>query len=60
MNVRTLDVDSRIVEIRKTKVLLDSDVASLYGVGTKEINQAVKNNQNKFPKGYIRLVRQLG
>jgi hypothetical protein len=46
-------VDSKIVEIRKTKVLLDSDVASLYGVMTKEVNQAVKNNPDKFPKGYI-------
>jgi len=47
------NVDSKIIEIRKTKVLLDSDVASLYGVGTKEINQAVKNNPDKFPRGYI-------
>ena len=47
------DVDSKIIEIRKIKVLLDTDVASLYGVETKEVNQAVKNNQDKFPKGYI-------
>jgi len=51
--MRSIDVDSKIVEIRKTKVLLDSDVAILYGVGTKEVNQAVKNNLNKFPKGYV-------
>ncbi|MCL2210954.1 MAG: ORF6N domain-containing protein [Treponema sp.] len=47
------DVDSKIIEMRKTKVLLDSDVASLYGVETKRVNEAVKNNQDKFPKGYI-------
>ena len=35
------------------KVLLDFDVAALYGVQTKEVNQAVKNNPDKFPKGYI-------
>ena len=29
------------------------DVAELYGVGTKEVNQAVKNNSDKFPEGYI-------
>ncbi|MEO8147484.1 MAG: ORF6N domain-containing protein [Bacteroidia bacterium] len=46
-------VEERIIEIREQKVLLDIDVAGLYGVGTKEINQAVKNNLEKFPQGYI-------
>ena len=32
---------------------MDCDVADLYGVQTKEINQAVKNNPRKFPEGYI-------
>jgi len=53
VNMRIVDVDSKIIEVRKMKVLLDSDVASLYGVQTKEVNQAVKNNPDKFPKGYI-------
>ena len=44
MSLCVIDVDSKIIEIRGTKVLLDSDVAFLYGVQTKEINQAVKNN----------------
>ena len=48
-----MDVDSKIISIRKAKVLLDSDVASLYGIETREVNQAVKNNPDKFPKGYI-------
>ncbi|MCL2481556.1 MAG: ORF6N domain-containing protein [Spirochaetaceae bacterium] len=43
----------KIVEIRGIKALLDCDVASLYGVETREVNQAVKNNPDKFPKGYI-------
>lgn len=34
-------------------MLLDSDVAELYGVETKRINEAVKNNPDKFPDGYI-------
>ena len=34
-------------------VILDRDVAALYGVETKEINQAVKNNPGKFLEGYI-------
>jgi len=54
--MRIIDVDSKIIEIRKIKVLLDCDVASLYGVETKEVNQAVKNNPDKFPKGYIIIV----
>ena len=34
-------------------MILDCDVADLYGVVTKEINQAVRNNPEKFPEGYI-------
>ena len=51
--VKFSDVTDKIVAIREQKVLLDSDVAELYGVETKEINQAVKNNPKKFPDGYI-------
>lgn len=46
-------VKSKIIEIRDQKVILDSDVAALYGVETREINQAVKNNPEKFPDGYL-------
>lgn len=42
-----------IIEVRGEQVLLDSDVAELYGVETKRINEAVKNNLEKFPSGYI-------
>ncbi len=51
--ITTQDVESRVIEIRGQKVLLDCDVAALYGVKTKEINQAVKNNPEKFPEGYL-------
>ena len=51
--IRLEDVKNRIIEIRKQKVLLDFDVASLYDVETREINQAVKNNPEKFPKDYL-------
>jgi len=47
------DVQNKIITIQNKNVLLDSDVAWLYGVETKEVNQAVKNNQGKFPEGYI-------
>jgi len=53
MNQCLIDVDSKVVEIRGTSVLLDCDVAELYGVETKRVNEAVRNNQDKFPDGYI-------
>ena len=43
----------RIITLRNQQVILDSDVAELYGVETKRINEAVSNNPEKFPKGYI-------
>jgi len=42
-----------IIEIRSQSVLLDSDVAQIYGVETRDINKAVTNNPDKFPTGYI-------
>ena len=47
------DVQEKIITIRNRNVLLDSDVAWLYGVETMRINEAVKNNPDKFPEGYI-------
>ena len=47
------EVEKRIIEIRSQKVLLDSEVAELYGVLTRDINKAIKNNPDKFPKGYV-------
>ena len=58
MKIQKIDVDSKLIEIRKMKVLLDSDVASLYGVETKRVNEAVKNNLDKFPKGYIITIKK--
>ena len=46
-------VQDKIVQLRGQSVMLDYAVADLYGVETREINQAVKNNPNKFPKGYV-------
>lgn len=49
----TKDVEERIVDIRNMQVIADADVAVLYGVQTKEINQAVRNNTDKFPVDYM-------
>ena len=46
-------VRDKIVNIRGQQVIPDFAVAALYGVETREINQAVKNNPRKFPKGWL-------
>ena len=48
-----LNVKSKMIAIRGQSVLLDRDVAALYGVETKVLNQAVKRNLERFPVGYI-------
>ncbi len=48
-----ITVEDKIIEIRHQQVILDSDVAELYGVETKRINEAVKNNPDKFPTNYL-------
>ena len=45
-----IDIENMIYEIRGLQVMLDSDIAKLYHVETKRINEAVKNNQEKFPE----------
>lgn len=52
-NMTTDAVKERMIALRGQMVLLDRDVAALYGVGTREINQAVRNNPEKFPAGYV-------
>ena len=51
--VKFEQVESKVLEIRGVKVILDSDLAELYGVETRDINKAVKNNPDKFPHGYL-------
>ena len=51
--VTTHDVEERMIILRKQPVLIDADVADPYGVETKRINEAVRNNPKKFPRGYI-------
>ena len=47
------EVEDKIVVIRDQEVIADADVAALYGVKTKEVNQAVRNNPDKFPSRYM-------
>jgi len=43
----------RILEIRGQRVLLDSDLAALYGVTTKRLNEQVRRNADRFPADFI-------
>ena len=45
-------IEDMIYEIRGKQVMLDSDLAKLYQVETKRINEAVKNNLEKFPERF--------
>lgn len=45
--------ENKIIVIRDKQVILDRDVAELYGVETKRINEALKNNPDKFPDEYV-------
>jgi len=53
MLIKFSDINEKIITVRNEKVILDSDVAALYGVETRDINKSVKNNPDKFPEGYI-------
>ena len=45
-------IDHKILVIRGQKVIIDADLAALYGVSTKALNQAVKRNQDRFPDDF--------
>jgi hypothetical protein len=46
-------IERRICLIRGQKVMIDSDLAVLYGVRTKELNKAVKRNRSRFPPDFM-------
>lgn len=46
-------IESRILLIRGHKVMLDTDLAELYRVGTKRLNEQVKRNKNRFPADFM-------
>ena len=47
-----INIENMIYEIDGKEVMLDSDLAQLYNVATKRINEAVKNNPDKFPRRF--------
>ena len=60
-NIIAIDINavkSRMLQVRGQQVLLDRDVAALYGVETKAVNQSVKRNAERFYDGYILTLTQ--
>ena len=58
-NISAEVVATKILLVRGKKVMLDSDLAQLYGVKTKELNQAVQRNLERFPSDFMyQLTRQ--
>ncbi len=48
-----LPVESRILHLRNHKVILDTDLAELYGVSVKRLNEQVKRNRERFPADFM-------
>lgn len=53
MDKLVVRVERRILLVRGHRVMLDSDLAELYGVETKALNQAVRRNMERFPEGFM-------
>jgi len=51
--VKLENIQNLIMELRGHKILVDQDVAHIYSVETKRVNEAVKNNSDKFPEDYF-------
>ena len=52
IELEDIEIKNMIYEIRGKQVMIDSDLAKLYHVETKRINEAVKNNMEKFPERF--------
>lgn len=52
MPIEETNITDLIYTIREKQVMMDSDLAGLYQVETREFNQAVKRNSNRFPEGF--------
>ena len=53
LSLRTEDIESKIYTIRGVQVMLDSDLAELYNVEVRALNQAVKRNIERFPDNFM-------
>ena len=46
-------IEARILLLRGERVMLDADLAAIYGVSTRVLNQAVKRNRDRFPEDFM-------
>ncbi len=46
------DISNRIISLRRRRVILDVDLARIYGVETKSLNRAIKRNESRFPEDF--------
>jgi hypothetical protein len=53
MSDNLLTIQNLIYEIRGSKVMVDSDLAALYGVEVKRLNESVKRNTKRFPPEFM-------
>lgn len=53
MDNEVIVIENRIYEIRGTKVMLDFDLASLYGIENRTLKQAVRRNLERFPENFM-------
>ncbi|HJW08433.1 MAG TPA: ORF6N domain-containing protein, partial [Holophagaceae bacterium] len=51
--IKSLPLESRILTVRGQRVLLDADLAELFGVTTKRLNEQVKRNADRFPLDFM-------
>lgn len=48
-----IDIEAAIISLRDQRVILDSDLAKIYGVSTKRLNEQVKRNLERFPEDFV-------
>ena len=53
VSVSTANIENMIFNIRGVQVMIDSDIAALYGIETRALNQAVKRNIDRFPTDFM-------
>lgn len=53
MNDELILIEKKIYEVRGTKVMLDFDLAELYGIETRTLKQAVRRNIERFPEDFM-------
>lgn len=54
----SVDIAQRILIIRRERMLLDSDLAALYGVATRRLNEQVRRNKDRFPQDFVAQLTQ--